>query len=411
MILRIKALYKLGIMKEKEIENIENQKFLKGLRFLFGSKEPKLALKIFNSLESKMFIILCHRHKMIGPIYRDLSIIDLYFKHRNELLAAFKYQTKHTLGLLHNMKELNSCFKNNAIEVLIVKGPILSKKLYEDSCIRYSWDIDIYVDKHNVLQAYQTLANLGYKAKDESNFKNLESTLSYIGEVKNIELYKDDKKTCVELHWDLISNAVCCFSFQNPFLFSSETELYGEKYKVLSSEYELVYLILHASLHQWFRYQLIHDIYMYLNREEVNWKCVQEILHKQGYSVIWEHMILVLKYWYPKSSLVNSLNSKSCSWHHNLSSKFLYRISHQSLNKYELSSSSISQAYARYITQVFLFRFIINYRNGLIKSLRLAFLPPIPKDVNRIIKLPMIFYPLLYIIAFVKPIFRRAKAA
>ena len=158
------------------------------------------------------------------------------------------------------------------IEFIPLKGPILSYRLYGDPSVRYFHDLDILIAPTETGHAKTVLENNGYVSaervwpEDKNRQRRL---LRYHHDIIFIHQVKQIK---VELHWrlrhrqGLDDKKADLLIKQN----LSETEYYGRSFKVLDSEMELLYLVMHGGSHQWGRLNWLHDVIEFMKTHEIN---------------------------------------------------------------------------------------------------------------------------------------------
>jgi signal peptidase I len=139
------------------------------------------------------------------------------------------------------LEDVLGAFKEIGIKAIILKGMALATQVYPVAALRQCGDIDVLVEKEDLLRAEEALLGLGYTAQCKSHvekrFGQQPHHLSYL---------KDEGRIGLEVHWDLAPQP-------HPFFLPlSELWARAEPFRVGSVEVlalEPVDLLIHLSLH------------------------------------------------------------------------------------------------------------------------------------------------------------------
>ena len=91
-------------------------------------------------------------------------------------------------------------FESKGIEALLLKGPVLARRLYTEGETRSYWDIDLLVQPQDLAAARETLNNLGYTKVDE--VLGIDDVGALHGEAWARQA-EDTGPLCIDLHWRL----------------------------------------------------------------------------------------------------------------------------------------------------------------------------------------------------------------
>lgn len=174
--------------------------------------------------------------------------------------------------------------KNEGVTPVVLKGPMLSQRLYGDPFYRTSNDFDLLfreTELNDAISFFEKRGFYGSKFKWPNTVKrqNLarEMTNQYV-------MYHPEFNVLIELHWKLFDRR-----FANPETVwkivehnKTVSELNGQLYVHLDGEFELLYLVIHGSMHAWFRLKWLVDIQQILNQQEVDKKVFIELVKKLG---------------------------------------------------------------------------------------------------------------------------------
>ncbi|MCG2590597.1 nucleotidyltransferase family protein [Rhodohalobacter sulfatireducens] len=176
--------------------------------------------------------------------------------------------------------EIAKLLKNQEIEFINLKGPLLSQRIYGDPIYRYSRDFDILVEPNQVNQTLQLLRNEGFDYPEfewPESEKRQKIALHFLNQ---IEMVHETSGLMVEVHWKLFSTRITDHKkLDNLIQENVETvEFGGVELNRFSKEFELFYLIVHGGIHAWFRLKWLVDIHEMLDRITFNWEKFHRII-------------------------------------------------------------------------------------------------------------------------------------
>jgi len=203
-------------------------------------------------------------------------------RHRVPVLAYIALQ-KHVAGcvpveILSQLKELSTrsrmqalrhaaelvrvlkVFSAHGIEVIPLKGLLLSQQLYSDPCIRHSKDLDLMVRPEHVDLAGRLLKEHGY-TNIFPGFELGERHKRYLSTaIHHFEYLHHETGLCVELHWR--SFLWTPAQTEKMWLHSRREAWMGAQVNSLDSILQFLYLCDHGAGHKWFRLKWLSDIAM-----------------------------------------------------------------------------------------------------------------------------------------------------
>jgi hypothetical protein len=220
---------------------------------------------------------LARRHSIVPLIYVQLEqqATDLIPEH---VLAKFK---KHYIEnsarntvLTAEICRLINLFRDEGIETIPYKGPVLALFAYGDVALRRFVDLDVIVKKAGVLKAREILLKEGYTPSKSLSLAQQELLLRT---QHNMQFSRDNHRLIIELHWEVA-----------PHLFASTVngerlwqdlitlDLNGTPVKTFSAEDLLFSLCVHGSRHLWERLAWICDVAELIARHPLNWTALIE---------------------------------------------------------------------------------------------------------------------------------------
>ncbi|WP_194778162.1 nucleotidyltransferase family protein [Pararhodonellum marinum] len=201
---------------------------------------------------------LYHRHRLSHRQIDDL----LGVAHQGDEMAEKVTQLEKLRFFFQVAQDL---IKAN-IWFVVLKGPLLSQRLYKDPTYRYYKDFDFLLNPEDVTQAIELLEQAGLKPLNFHWPKSISQQNKVLGYLNQINLVNEETGLSIELHWKLFHWKVVAPSAMREHILSNTEELTlsGIQFKVLSPEFELLYLIIHGGLHAWFRLKWLVDIQVFL---------------------------------------------------------------------------------------------------------------------------------------------------
>lgn len=260
--------------------DLENRILLACARTKLTEKHQSQISELVQSpVDWDSLVLLANHHKLLPLLYKHLLNIcpNKIPSLTMERLRVF--YNNNTLMNLHKLTELiqiDNLFKQNNIQLVSVKGPLLTLEYFDNIALRCFCDIDILVSKEVFKKASLLMRSLGYiylpEGIPEQYFLKF-SKLSHHGQLIN------KNNTLVELHWNL-SGQLGAKSLKIETLapFLQTREIHGYELLTLNKELLLVYLALHAQRHSWQKYDYLLCIAELLNKTpSIDWSIVTEL--------------------------------------------------------------------------------------------------------------------------------------
>ena len=213
---------------------------------------------------------LAYSHGIFPLIYKTLKNYDQ--KIPFEILNSMKYKymniVKQNMLMTNELINVTKLLKENGIESIAFKGPVLSHLAYGDVVSRQYVDLDILVDKSLLIKTQDILESNNYFQKykleeyQKEKLKDVVHDISFTNKKNNVD---------IELHWTLSSGE---------FFIDLEKLNYLEdikKYYINNSEVNIflneklfIYLCVHGYKHLWERIEWLVDIYYLLEKNNLN---------------------------------------------------------------------------------------------------------------------------------------------
>ena len=223
--------------------------------------------------------LLARRHSVVPLLYLQLE------RHASDLVPAEKLSQlkKHYLEnsarntiLTAELCRLITLFADSGIEAIPYKGPVLALFAYDNLALRRFVDLDIIVNKNDVLKAREILLAHGYAPSKSLSLSQQELLLRT---QHNLQFSRDNHRLIVELHWEVAphlfaSTVDATTLWQNLVPIDLQGDLNGRQVKTLSAEDLLFSLCVHGSRHLWERLGWICDVAELISRRSVDWNAL-----------------------------------------------------------------------------------------------------------------------------------------
>lgn len=235
-------------------------------------------------------------HRLLPQLYQQLVKSSLFEPSFIEKLQV-KYLLLREESLAQSLElfSMLKCFKEQKIEVICLKGPILAYQLYGDFTKRSSNDLDFLIDPQNLYRALKMLLDEGYLI-DGVYPKTPKQKLAFLKARHHYTLFHPQKKITVELHWKLFAgythqdwNFATLFPSCQSLVFSETTV------SVLADLDAALYLCVHGSRHLWSRLFWLHDLMSFLERKEADFALhlLEFAQQKQLEIHVWNALLLL----------------------------------------------------------------------------------------------------------------------
>jgi hypothetical protein len=220
----------------------------------------------FNQIND--FISFCKYHNL-HHWYSNIEQLSL--EQKNVLAQDFQLKKLHSLLLLDEWNKIKK-HSNNKVSIHLIKGISLSNQIFNDPLLRPTRDIDLWVDFDDIFICDFIFKEIGYKRikpEFDLNFKQLKYIHNHIHHFT----YINDKNVIIELHWQLFTPKSLFNNGENIF-----KELPNNELTLYPIEWLLHYLIIHGSMHHWFKLFWLYDVHTIISLKKIDW----DIFFKQA---------------------------------------------------------------------------------------------------------------------------------
>jgi len=156
------------------------------------------------------------------------------------------------LDILYNLDEIG-------IKAIPLKGPVLSQILYGDVTVRDFSDIDILVDKKDIIKTREFLISRDYVP--QFDLINDQQDYYINSHYYYLNFFRTDHKVIVDLHW---ATSASNYSFSRGMEYYirklENIDFFNKQLSVLRKEDLLLLLCIHGCKHQWVELKWVCDI-------------------------------------------------------------------------------------------------------------------------------------------------------
>lgn len=204
-------------------------------------------------------------------LHHQLNIEQTGLQPDEQLSRQIKRDTIRSLEYVKEFILLTDDLKLNGFRFLPLKGPVLSYRIYTDAAYRKCHDIDLLIEFKDLNEYHEFLLQKGYQPENPEISRNFKSSGLYNNR-KDAKYFHTEKKTIVELHWRLFTYDIF---FRNDELknlrpFITEIDFMKRILTVFTHEFEILYLIMHGSVHNWGILKWLYDVNDYLKSNDMD---------------------------------------------------------------------------------------------------------------------------------------------
>jgi hypothetical protein len=219
-----------------------------------------------------VLLSLAEEHGVIGHLARRIRQIPSGAPEgiQQELQERSRAQILSALAMTAELLRLLEEFRDKSIEVLAIKGPVLSLRAYGDPGLRQYGDLDLLLRSADIESATRLMVKAGYEPQVPLNaIRNRKIPGEYL-------FRKLSTRILVELHTELsLRYFPRTLPIDEYFQRQSKVAVDGREVPAMAAEDEFVHICVHGTKHLWERLLWIADVAAILARpEKLNWKLV-----------------------------------------------------------------------------------------------------------------------------------------
>ena len=222
------------------------------------------------------------QHRLTQLLYWNLKDFSVPETVLDNLKGSFEENARGNLLMLGELLKVLKLFASEGINAVPYKGPVLAILTYGNLSLRQFNDLDIFVDRGDVLKVKEILVSQGYKPQFE-----LEGFMQrkFLRSQREYKFFNPETGVHLEIHWQFPGVS---FSFSSEARFLEDPKsrtmikINNNEVPSLSTDNMLLILCIHASGHLWERLSWICDISELIQSSEVNWEYISKKADELG---------------------------------------------------------------------------------------------------------------------------------
>jgi hypothetical protein len=243
---------------------------------------------ITTGLNHGTYLLLAHN-------LRKLVTVDFAQSNQwiSKLLSKCAHVETKNLYLTEELLSLVSMLREEGIESVPYKGPVLAQQAYGDVKLRPFVDLDLIVEREKFSSVVSVLQKNGYAATEHRQGDLTAAFLSskiYRRLAYETEFCRKPKSptrpvTQVDVHWEVAPPHTLTVDFAELLQCSRKTNVFGTNLQFLEPEMLLLIICAHANKHRWSQLKWAIDVAELLRQNrEFNWNEAYKIARRHGIS-------------------------------------------------------------------------------------------------------------------------------
>ena len=205
-----------------------------------------------------------------------------------QLRESFRSNVQNSLLLTAELLKLVELFAVHGVKAIPFKGPVLAASVYQDFSLRQFSDLDVLVNRDDILKAGDLLTSQGYEPATDSSAASEQhidpEDVAYFGP-KFYTFVHRDHRTRVDLQWR-VTEKYFSFSLEDSHGRNRFVPVTIADRSVLTFAPMDLLLILcaHGAKHQWQELKWICDVaeLVRTEKENIDWGKLQQEASRQG---------------------------------------------------------------------------------------------------------------------------------
>lgn len=232
-----------------------------------------VAERLARSFRWDLVVSLAEHHGVIPRIYEYLSrslmvpepAVSALRRLHDDNLRRTLWLTRELLRVLEHLRECG-------IAVMPYKGPVLAEMLYGNVTARSFSDLDLLVQRNDVMRAKAALRELGYGSSLQLSERQ---TRAYLDSGYEYTFDGSHGTNLVELQWQIVPRFYAVdFAMERVFERAIPVRVGGIVVETPSKEDLLLILCVHAAKHVWARLGWLCDIRQLVRSTEIDWSFI-----------------------------------------------------------------------------------------------------------------------------------------
>lgn len=242
-----------------------------------GTKFENIYVSLDDSLKKKFEEIILF-NKFSSNFLQFIGEKNLLRLFRTDFIEKCEHQKKrfqiNSLNTINEVHCISDILISNGINPIFLKGVAIQKE-YKDLALRPFVDIDMLLEKSEILKAYKILHNENFLSSNEALFINEENINEILNNFHHICLVTRNNIT-IEIHHRVTKTRdfLSCPITQEFFKDKRVINYYGERINIPSLKNTIIHQLFHLSLNSGFvgLLRTINDMKHIQNNYQVNWE-------------------------------------------------------------------------------------------------------------------------------------------
>lgn len=228
---------------------------------------------IESNINWQYFIQIAILHKVMPLVYTNLNSVarsSVPLEVLETLRSLFQRNAQINLFLTGELLKILASFEQQGITAVPYKGAVLANSVYGNLAMRQSGDIDIIVQRSDILKVKPILLSLGYErtkkltdAQELAFFQSKrEHTYDFIDYARQI---------LIEIHWRITPRFSSLIEPKHFWNYLEPHAFSGSTVNSLPLDYWLPILCVHGSRHCWQCLGWICDVAELIRRHDIDW--------------------------------------------------------------------------------------------------------------------------------------------
>jgi hypothetical protein len=231
---------------------------------------------IHEGLKWDKFMQLVNYHQVLPIVYHNLQkhAADKIPPHTlGRLKNRGKKQKLHSMRLTAELIRIVKLCREQGIEVICLKGPVLSLQLYRDIALRHIIDIDLLVKQGDIEKVHHLLVDSGYVAIHPELFSSTLHWRVFKKSKHHIPYHHKKKSIHLEIHFRLFKNFHVFPNRELNAWNNPQSFVYaGVKLNTLAAIDNILFLFVHASIHKWHLLKWLTDMARLCHSQPIDWE-------------------------------------------------------------------------------------------------------------------------------------------
>lgn len=269
------------------------------LRFIGELLSPAFDISSFNpqsllQYDPAKILLLIKQHRLYPVFYRlqlpYSQTKDVAWIRFSEVLKQMAFTNN--MQMLHKASVLSkvvNAFEKNNLQVLSLKGPVLSKLLHNDFALKASIDLDVLINKQQFDRAVAVLKELGFVQSKFHKELNKQQKNYLLNHFHHIGFFHPNERVQLELHWQLNTNKYFLdYKFEELYKRAAIVKVGDQQVKTPDPLSMIMSLLAHGAHHAWARIDWIYELSVTLQKYQQIKADIEKECKNQGLEKILE---------------------------------------------------------------------------------------------------------------------------